>query len=152
MTGAPPDFCSEVTLAGPLATFDGADNWVDHPYRDGIALIGDAAATSDPTWGQGMSLALRDARVLTDFLRADDDWDAAAHAYAGEHDRYYSVIHSVEDWTTQVFLERGPQADEIRIRALPKLAMDPSRLPDHLFAGPDIPFDASTRARLFGDD
>ena len=152
VTGAPPDFCSEVTLAGPLATFDGADNWVDHPYRDGIALIGDAAATSDPTWGQGMSLALRDARVLTDFLRADDDWNAAAHAYAGEHDRYYSVIHSVEDWTTQVFLERGPQADEIRIRALPKLAMDPSRLPDHLFAGPDIPFDASTRARLFGDD
>jgi hypothetical protein len=71
-----------------------------------------------------MSLALRDARVLTDFLRADDDWNVAAHAYAGEHDRYYSVIHSVEDWTTQVFLERGPQADEIRIRALPKLAMD----------------------------
>jgi len=34
-----------------------------------------------------MSLGLRDARVLTDFLRADDDWDAAAHAYAGEHGR-----------------------------------------------------------------
>ena len=31
VTGALPDFCSEVTLAGPLATFDGADNWVDHP-------------------------------------------------------------------------------------------------------------------------
>jgi hypothetical protein len=62
------------------------------------------------------------------------------------------VRRPVEDWTPEVFLERGPQADEIRIRALAKLAIDPSRLPDHLFAGPEIPFDASTRARLFGDD
>jgi hypothetical protein len=99
-----------------------------------------------------MSLALRDARVLTDFLRADDDWDAAAHAYAAEHDRYYGVIHSVENWQTQVFLERGPAADDIRQWALPKLAMDPSRLPDHIISGPDIPFDASVRARLFGHD
>jgi 2-polyprenyl-6-methoxyphenol hydroxylase-like FAD-dependent oxidoreductase len=122
------------------------------PYREGIALIGDAAATSDPTWGQGLSLALRDARVLTDFLRADDDWDAAAHAYAAEHDRYYGVIHSVEDWQTQVLLERGPQADEIRKRALPKLTTDPLRLPDHIISGPDIPLDASLRARFFGND
>src|SRR5207249_4697756 len=46
--------------AGPLALFEGADAWVDHPYRDGVALVGDAAATSDPTWGQGISLTLRD--------------------------------------------------------------------------------------------
>jgi len=152
MTGTPADFYAGATLAGPLATFDGADNWVDHSYREGIALIGDAAATSDPTWGQGLSLALRDARVLTDFLRANDDWDAAAHAYAAEHDRYYRVIHSVEDWQTQLLLERGPQADNIRKRALRKLAMDPSRIPDHIISGPDIPFDACVRARLFGDD
>ena len=151
-TGAPAGFYAEATLAGPLASFDGADNWVDHPYREGIALIGDAAATSDPTWGQGMSLALRDARVLTDFLQTDDDWGAAAHAYAAEHDRYYGVIHSVEDWLTQVFFERGPHADDIRKRALPKLTMDPSRLPDHIISGPDIEFDASIRVRFFGDD
>jgi 2-polyprenyl-6-methoxyphenol hydroxylase-like FAD-dependent oxidoreductase len=150
-TGTPAEFYSGLNLAGPLATFDGADNWIEHPYREGIALIGDAAATSDPTWGQGLSLTLRDARVLTDFLRADNDWDAAAHAYAAEHDRYYRVIHSVEDWQSQVFFERGPLADDIRKRALPKLAMDPSRLPDHIISGPDIEFDASVRARFFGD-
>jgi hypothetical protein len=33
-----------------------------------------------------MRLVLRDARVLTDFLRADNDWGAAAHAYGAEHD------------------------------------------------------------------
>jgi hypothetical protein len=69
--------------------------------------------------------------VLTEFLLADHDWDAAAHAYAVEHDRYYGAIRTVEDWQTQVFFERGPKADDLRKRALPKLALDPSRLPDH---------------------
>lgn len=53
---------------GPLASFDVSDSWVEHPYRQGVALLGDAAATTDPTFGQGLSLALRDARVLRDEL------------------------------------------------------------------------------------
>jgi hypothetical protein len=60
---------------GPLATFEASESWVDHPYREGVALLGDAAATSDPTFGQGMSKALRDARVLRDALLANSDWD-----------------------------------------------------------------------------
>jgi menaquinone-9 beta-reductase len=39
---------------GPLASFDVSDTWVEHPYRDGVALLGDAAATTDPTYGQGL--------------------------------------------------------------------------------------------------
>ena len=50
---------------------------MDHPYREHLALIGDAAATSDPTWGQGMSQTLRDVRVLSEQLLVVDDWDAA---------------------------------------------------------------------------
>jgi 2-polyprenyl-6-methoxyphenol hydroxylase-like FAD-dependent oxidoreductase len=152
LTGAAADFYSRAVIAGPLASFDGADSWVDHPYRGGIALIGDAAATSDPSWGQGMSLTLRDARVLTEFLLADHDWDAAAHAYAVEHDRYYGAIRTVEDWQTQVFFERGPKADDFRKRALPKLAQDPSRLPDHIISGPDLPLDDLTGSCFFGND
>ena len=38
---------------GPLATFDRADTWVEHPYKEGVVLVGDAAATTDPTYGQG---------------------------------------------------------------------------------------------------
>ena len=52
-TGAPEEVFSGARPAGPLATFEGAHAWVDHPYKDGVALIGDAAATGDPTWGQG---------------------------------------------------------------------------------------------------
>jgi hypothetical protein len=35
--GAPPDWFAAAELAGPLASFEGADCWVPHPYRDGGA-------------------------------------------------------------------------------------------------------------------
>jgi menaquinone-9 beta-reductase len=35
-----------------------------------MALIGDAAAASDPSWGEGLSLTLRDVRLLRDSLIA----------------------------------------------------------------------------------
>ncbi len=41
--------------AGPLASFECADVWVEHPYLDGVALAGDAASSNDPSWGQGLS-------------------------------------------------------------------------------------------------
>jgi 2-polyprenyl-6-methoxyphenol hydroxylase-like FAD-dependent oxidoreductase len=72
-SGMPAEYLEGARAAGPLATFDGADCWVDHPYRDGVALVGDAAASTDPSWG--LSLTLRDARVLRDALLANDDWD-----------------------------------------------------------------------------
>lgn len=50
-TGIPAEWYAGVRAIGPLATFDGADTWVEHPYTDGVALIGDAATASDPTWG-----------------------------------------------------------------------------------------------------
>ena len=51
--GAPAEFYADAQPAGPLATFSGAAVWVDRPFKNGIALIGDAAAVADPTWGQG---------------------------------------------------------------------------------------------------
>jgi len=49
---------------GPLASFNAPDCWAPRPYRSGVVLIGDAAAASDPVWGSGLSLTLRDVRVL----------------------------------------------------------------------------------------
>jgi 2-polyprenyl-6-methoxyphenol hydroxylase-like FAD-dependent oxidoreductase len=126
---------------------------VDHPYRNGIALIGDAAASSDPSWGQGLSLTLCDARVLRDALLADDDWEAAGHAYGDEHDRYFGVVHMVEDWLTQFFYETSPEAHARRARAFPLIAQDPTRVPDTLMSGPEMTVvNEETRRRLFGED
>jgi 2-polyprenyl-6-methoxyphenol hydroxylase-like FAD-dependent oxidoreductase len=150
--GAPPEYFEGAIAGGPLATFDGTDTWVDHPYRDGVALVGDAAASNDPSYGEGLSLTVRDARMLRDRLLATDDWDAAGHAYAEDHDRSYRVIHEVSRLFTAMFLERGPEADARRGRAFPRFATEPMRVPDHLFSGPDLPYDGSVRARFFAED
>jgi len=90
------DFYAGARSSGPLASFDARDDWVEHPYRDGVALAGDAAATTDPTYGQGLSFALLAARVLRDELTKDSDWEAAGHRYADQHQRCFRACHSVE--------------------------------------------------------
>src|SRR4051794_11452890 len=130
------------TPAGPLASFECADVWVDQPYRDGVALVGDAASSNDPSWGQGLSLAFRDARVLSDELLADADWNAAAARYARRHDEYYGAVRTVSGWFYDLFQALGPEADARRARALPLIGQDPTRIPDVLFSGPEFPIDA----------
>jgi menaquinone-9 beta-reductase len=150
-TGAAPEWYDGCTLQGPLATFPGADTWVEHPHRDGIVLIGDAAGSSDPTWGQGLSLTLRDVRVLRDALLSTGDWRTAAEDYATQRDHYYGALHKVTGWIARLNFDVGPQADMQRERALPLLAEDPSRMPDHLVSGPDLPADETVRLRYFGE-
>jgi 2-polyprenyl-6-methoxyphenol hydroxylase-like FAD-dependent oxidoreductase len=140
-----------VRAIGPLASFPCDDDWVDHPYHNGVALIGDAAGTSDPTYGQGMSLTVRDVRTLSQELLRNSDWDAAGHQYAAEHRRYFSVIHTSCGWLRQVFQEQGPEADQRRATAMPLIAEDPTRIPDHIMSGPELPVTDGVRARFFGE-
>ncbi|MGH8094437.1 MAG: FAD-dependent oxidoreductase, partial [Chthoniobacterales bacterium] len=135
----------------PLASFETNDSWVDHPYKDGVALIGDAAATSDPCFGQGMSLTMRDVRVLRDSLIASSDWDCAGHSYAEQHDTYFHRCHKACVMLRTVFQEQTPEAALIRQRAMPLIAEDPTRVPDHLIGGPELPVDDAVRARFFGE-
>lgn len=145
------EFYSRVQDAGPLASFDGGDSWVEHPYRNGVALLGDAAGTTDPSFGQGMSLSLRDARTLRDALLANSDWDLAGHHYAERHDGYYQRCRTASGWLRAIFQEQTPEAAARRQRALPLIAQDLSRVPDHLFSGPEMPLDDAVRARFFGE-
>jgi 2-polyprenyl-6-methoxyphenol hydroxylase-like FAD-dependent oxidoreductase len=146
--GIPAEFYAKAKIAGPLASFSGAANWVEHPYADGIALIGDAAGVTDPNWGQGLALALRDARVLRDALIAHDDWDQAAHSYATLHDVYFKKVHDWEDFLTEFFYGNSDLARARRTKALPLIKDDPSRVPDHVVSGPELPFDEDVKARL----
>jgi 2-polyprenyl-6-methoxyphenol hydroxylase-like FAD-dependent oxidoreductase len=145
------DFYSNAQDIGPLASFDGGDFWVDHPYRNGVALLGDAAGTTDPSFGQGMSLSLRDARTLRDELMRQSDWDAAGHRYAELHDTYHRRTRTASGWLRAVFQEQTPEADARRRNALPRIAEDLTRVPDHLFSGPEMPLDETVRARFFGE-
>lgn len=70
------------TPAGPCATYPGDDTWTDAPYAEGVVLIGDAAGHNDPIVGQGLSIALRDARIVRDLV-LDGARDPAAFAPYG---------------------------------------------------------------------
>jgi len=71
--------------AGPCNAYPNADSWTNHPYAEGVVLVGDAAGHNDPINGQGVSITMRDVRVLSDLLKGSDDWDETLFAsYAEE--------------------------------------------------------------------
>ena len=142
----------QAEAVGPLATFDTEMRWVEAPCEDGLVLIGDAAGYTDPTWGQGLSLGFRDARVLSDRLLEGDDWRAAAASYAAEHDVYFDAMVQSEAWTEELLLSPGPEGDDVRQRAMTAWAQDPTRNPMAAYNGPDFVADEEARRRYFALD
>jgi 2-polyprenyl-6-methoxyphenol hydroxylase-like FAD-dependent oxidoreductase len=65
------------TPIGPCATLAAPNTWTDVPFVDGVVLQGDAAGYSDPNVGQGLSMALRDTRILSELLLSQPDWSPA---------------------------------------------------------------------------
>jgi 2-polyprenyl-6-methoxyphenol hydroxylase-like FAD-dependent oxidoreductase len=151
-SGMPAEHYAGVRAVPPLASFDMTEHWVDYPYQNGVALVGDAAGATDPTWGQGLSMTVRDVRVLAEHLLGSDDWEAAGHAYAQARDSYFKACLTVEDWQFELLFGQGPEADARRARALPLIAQEPDRDPDHFMSGPDLPYDDSVRRRFFGEE
>ena len=149
-TGVPAEYFTTAKVSGPLASYSGADAWVVHPYQNGVALIGDAAATSDPTHGQGMSLTLRDVRVLSELLLSHEHWDEAGHAYAAEHDRYYDISHTYASWMKELVFSVGDEAGERREKVLRLWSDDSTRDPDIVMSGPDQTLDEEKRRRCYG--
>lgn len=115
-------------------------------------LIGDAAAASDPCFGCGLSLTLRDVRVLRDRIGESRDYAEAAETYASEHDCYYKDLRRIHSWFRDLHFGAGADADALRARALPLIAEDPSRIADFIAFGPEAPSDEAARRRMFAED
>lgn len=150
--GIPESWLAGAESIGPLAEFDGADKWVVSPAKNGVALIGDAAASSDPSWGSGLSLTLLDVEHLANALRSNSDWNAALRQYASEHDEYYGALHRILSWMTQLVWTPGPEADERRMRVFPRWAKDPTGFPDGVGLGPFGPSDETAKRLVLGLD
>ena len=151
-TGVPADWINGASPAGPLAEFDGPDTWVERPYRNGVALVGDAASTNDPAWGNGLSLTIRDVRVLAECLLEDDDWDRAGTRYARLHDEHFGAVHRITTWLTELLYEIGDEAGKPRReRAFAAMSDGRSRNPDFIALGPAAPSDEEARCRMFGE-
>lgn len=150
-TGVPPAWFSGMP-AGPLAMFHTNQSWVDTPCRQGVVLVGDAAGASNPSFGCGLSLTLRDVRVLCDQLLTNNDWTAATAHYAQQHDDYYHRVERKEQWLTELFYALGPAANQRRASVMPLHRKEPERNIDIVGIGPDDRYDEAARIRFFGED
>jgi 2-polyprenyl-6-methoxyphenol hydroxylase-like FAD-dependent oxidoreductase len=116
-------------------------------HHDGVALVGDAAATTDRTYGQGLSFALRAARRTYEKFRLG----CGGSSLRGTASAEFHACHLVEGWFRRLFQDPSVEAAALRARAMPLIAEDPTRVPDHIFSGPDLPLNEQVRARLFGE-
>jgi 2-polyprenyl-6-methoxyphenol hydroxylase-like FAD-dependent oxidoreductase len=132
--------------AGPCATYPGDDTWTDAPFADGVVLIGDAAGHNDPIVGQGLSIGLRDARIVRDLILEGARHPAEFAPYGGERSErmrrlrlmadIFAVTHA-EDADNRMarryFL--GEKMATIDAEVFPLVlgvATGPETVPDHL--------------------
>jgi len=148
--GTPTSWTEGVRSIGPLAEFDGADRWVDSPAKNGVVLIGDAAASSDPSWGCGLSLTLSDVEHLANQLTSNADWNVAIGDYARQHDEYYGALHRIHSWMRELIWTPGPEADARRQRVFSRMYQDPTGFPDAIGLGPFGPSDERARQLTLG--
>lgn len=94
--------------AGPLFSYLNADSWTDQPFSEGVVLIGDAAGWNDPIIGQGLSITYRDVRIVSEILKAGDDWSVAAFApYAEERTERMRRLRFAASLTSALDMEFG---------------------------------------------
>jgi 2-polyprenyl-6-methoxyphenol hydroxylase-like FAD-dependent oxidoreductase len=125
---------------GPIATYPGDDTWTDAPYDDGVVLIGDAAGHNDPIIGEGLSIALRDARIVRDLV-LEGARDATAFApYGAERTARMERLRFVADLVSVTQAEDADNRKARRILVGEKMAsMDAEVYPliAGAFAGPE---------------
>jgi 2-polyprenyl-6-methoxyphenol hydroxylase-like FAD-dependent oxidoreductase len=141
--------------AGPCHSYGNEDSWTDSPVADGVVLIGDAAGHNDPIIGQGLSITLRDVRIVRDILLAGGDWSPAAfEPYTEERRERMRRLRFAAALAATLENEFGPDAAARRERARELQLADPTLMLWFLsaFVGPDaLPataFEASVRERL----
>jgi 2-polyprenyl-6-methoxyphenol hydroxylase-like FAD-dependent oxidoreductase len=134
------------TPAGPCATYAGDDTWTDTPFADGVVLIGDAAGHNDPIIGQGLSIALRDARVVRDLILDGARQSAAFVPYGEERAPRMERVRFIADVLAVAQAEDADNRSARRAMLAEKMAaMDPEIFPLLIsaFAGPEtIPQEA----------
>jgi len=117
---------ARATPAGPCAAYPMNDTWTDRPIADGLVLIGDAAGYSDPHLAQGLSIALRDVRILSELLLAGEDWSPAAlRPYVEERAERMRRLRFCNAVATTLRGEFGPEARERRRRARERMQAEP---------------------------
>jgi 2-polyprenyl-6-methoxyphenol hydroxylase-like FAD-dependent oxidoreductase len=144
---------------GPCATMGGEDTWTEVPFVEGIVLIGDAGGYNDPIIGQGLSLALRDVRLLSEILLEEPEWEPSRLERYGERRREgFRRMRIVAALRAELSTQFGPEAAARRAHFRDRVREDSNlgivAVVTHL--GPDrVPawvFDEAIRASVLNLD
>jgi len=147
---------ADAVPAGPCAAYPMFDSWTDSPVAEGVVLVGDAAGFSDPTIGEGLSVALRDARMVGDIMLEDDDWAPARFdSYSEERAERMRRLRFCNQVYTDAHIPLGPDRVAERRRRLqllnggdPDLFMSIAAMACGPEVAPETSFDPSVRDRL----
>ncbi len=108
-------FLADAKPAGPLYSYFNNDSWTDVPFAEGCVLVGDAAGWNDPIIGLGLSITYRDVRIVSEILKASDDWSPAVFApYAEERRERMRRLRFVASLQAALDMEFSAAARERR--------------------------------------
>lgn len=141
----------------PCPSYPNEDTWVDEPFIEGLVLIGDAAGHNDPIIGQGLSITMRDVRIVSDLLNSTSEWKPALFApYAAERAERMRRLRFAAKVSSVLTSEFGDEARRRRIRSRLAREADPTLQlstaavmvgPEHI---PDFAFEDAMFKRLTG--
>ena len=120
---------ANATAVSHCFSYPNEDTWTDEPFVDGLVLIGDAAGHNDPIIGQGLSITLRDVRMVRDALLGTDVWSDTRSlftAYATERAERMRRLRFAAEISAVVDSEFGDEACERRKAVAKRRAADPS--------------------------
>jgi 2-polyprenyl-6-methoxyphenol hydroxylase-like FAD-dependent oxidoreductase len=134
------DKVTSATPAGPCATYPGDDTWTARPFTEGVVLIGDAAGYNDPVIGQGLSIALRDARMIRDLVLDGGRTPDAFATYGAERTERMRRLRFIADVVSASQAEDANNRPARRAFMGERMArMDPEIMPLLMgaFVGPE---------------
>lgn len=102
------------------------DAWAD-PCVPGAVLVGDAAGWNDPIIGQGLSISLRDARLVSEVLCSGRGWSVADFGgYVTERRERMRRLRFAAGVTTELQALADPAAPARRRAYNAAMATDPA--------------------------
>ncbi len=92
-----------------------------------MVLLGDAAGHNDPTIGQGLSITLRDVRLVSEVLLGGGDWSVSAFSpYVEERRERMRRLRFAGRLVSALNAEFTEEARQRRLRAWGRIAADPT--------------------------
>ncbi|MCH7743232.1 MAG: FAD-dependent monooxygenase [Proteobacteria bacterium] len=117
---------ANATPIGPCRSNPSQDAWVDNPWVEGVVLVGDAAGYNDPILGQGLSVTLRDARIVAEILVQKTEWHSDIFLpYGEERKERLRRLRLTAQYATTMNARFGDEAEATRARARQRIQENP---------------------------